>query len=122
MCQDPSPLPHRSSGLDNQVHLLVARWPQVQLSDNSTTVICAIALGLSVTQWTHSATLIVLPSTPTPSPHQNQTGPVALLGGLVVGAMLVVLTSLVAVSIVWYCLKRKHRSHLQHPDEGMDSH
>lgn len=101
-----SELEYNNTIIGRSTNHLVARWVSPQLSHSGAEVMCALA-GRGITQWVHTATLLVLPPSIALSPPSSPAGPqlVALLAG-VASAVLVVVGGVCLVGVaVWYRLK-----------------
>ena len=100
-----------SSGLMFDItHHFTARWDQVTAEQNESEVTCAIAVR-GMTQWQHSATLIVNRATPVRDvPETNDCDVVLMVSAAVVAVAVLVIAFAVVLSVVILCAYKRRNS------------
>ena len=95
-------------------HQLEAQWGQVGLNHSGSEVVCALAVS-AVTQWTQTATLTVLPASPSPPPSDEREAGLLALASLV--AVGVVAVGVCAGVLVCWCKRHGRKKPSQTPRE-----
>lgn len=114
-----------STGNDNlRLHHLIAYWVNPHPSHSGSEVMCALAYH-GITQWVHTATLIVLPPSPAqPPPPSSLAHPQLAAMVVVVVVVVVLVVALSALGLV-LCYRYKHKykaiSGSQEPDQSESS-
>ena len=88
-------------------HQLAAQWGQVGINHSGSEVVCALAVS-AVTQWTQTATLTVLPASPSPQPSDEREAGLLALASLV--AVGVVAVGVCAGVLVCWCKRHGRKN------------